>query len=203
MVANALCYSAYLIVSKPLARRYPPLVVIAWREALAPAPGNPAVWWALAYIIVFPTVVAYLLNMYALARVRASTTAVYVYAQPLITGLASWLAFGETPSGGMLLAAAGLFLGIWLVARRRSRRPRELSPAREGLHHRCVVGVEARAPHARARGGHMSSGALTIGRRCAAAAPSRERARRPGTPTSPDLRRPSLVPFQLVAPNAG
>ncbi len=132
MVANALCYSGYLIVSKPLVRRYPPLVVIAWAyllslpflpvfawgEALTPAPGHAAAWWALAYIIAFPTVLAYLFNMYALARVRASTTAVYVYAQPVITGLASWVAFSETPSAGMLLAAAGLFVGIWLVARR-------------------------------------------------------------------------------------
>lgn len=132
MVGNSLCYSAYLIVSKPLAQRYPPLVVItwayllslpflpffAWGETLTPAPGHAAVWWSLAYIVVFPTVVAYLLNMYALARVRASTTAIYIYAQPLIAALASWLAFAETPTPAMLLAAACLFVGIWLVARR-------------------------------------------------------------------------------------
>ena len=132
MVANALCYSAYLIVSKPLARRYPPLVVItwayvfslpfvpafAWGETLLPTAGHPAVWWSLAYIIAFPTVIAYLLNMYALARVPASTTAVFIYAQPLIAAMASWLAFGEVPSAGMLLATACLFGGIWLVTRR-------------------------------------------------------------------------------------
>lgn len=132
MVANALCYSGYLIVSKPLARRYPPLVVIAWAyilslpfiayfgwgEALVPAAGRPDVWWSLAYIIAFPTVIAYLFNMYALARVPASTTAVFIYAQPLIAALASWVAFHETPSAGMLIAAACLFAGIWLVTRR-------------------------------------------------------------------------------------
>jgi drug/metabolite transporter (DMT)-like permease len=140
MVTNALSYSGYLIVSKPLARRYPPLVVIAWSYVLSlpfvpyfawgerhlPEPGHPAVWWALAYIIVFPTVLAYLFNMFALSRVEASTTAIYIYAQPLITGLASWLAFGEMPTRQMLFAAPALFVGIWLV----SRRPREaLSPS--------------------------------------------------------------------------
>jgi drug/metabolite transporter (DMT)-like permease len=132
MVANALCYSGYLIVSKPLARRYPPLVVIRWAyifslpfiayfgwgEALVPAAGHPAVWWSLAYIIAFPTVLAYLFNMYALARVPASTTAVFIYAQPLIAAVASWLAFDERPSAGMLVATACLFAGIWLVTRR-------------------------------------------------------------------------------------
>lgn len=132
MVANSLSYSAYLIVSKPLTRRYPPLVVIAWAYllslpfapvfawgvALTPAAHHASVWGALAYIVLFPTALAYLLNVFALARVRASTTAIYIYAQPLIAGLASWLVFAETPSAGMLLGAVCLFVGIWLVARR-------------------------------------------------------------------------------------
>ena len=118
--------------SKPLVRRYPPMVVIAWSyvfslpllplyawgQHLTPQPGHPAVWWSLAYIIAFPTVLAYLLNMFALGRVPASTAAIYIYAQPLITGLASWAAFGETPTRPMLLSAPALFAGIWLVSRR-------------------------------------------------------------------------------------
>ncbi len=131
MVANALLYSLYLIVSKPILRRYPPLVLLSWNyllslpfvpwfvagQRLVPEPGHPSAWWSLGYIIVFPTVLAYLFNMYALARVRASTTAVYVYAQPLITGVASWIVFRETPTRLMLLAGAALFVGIWLVSR--------------------------------------------------------------------------------------
>lgn len=132
MVANALCYSGYLVVSRPLARRYSPLVVIAWSYVLSlpfvpyfgwgervfPEPGHTAAWLGLAYILVFPTILAYLFNMYALARLRASTTAIYIYAQPLITGLASWVAFRETPTPPMLLGAVALFLGVWLVSRR-------------------------------------------------------------------------------------
>ena len=131
MTGNALCYSAYLVVAKPLAPRYPPLIVIAWAyvlslplvpyfawgEPLLPATGNAGAWWALAYIVAFPTVLAYLFNMFALARVRASTAAVYVYAQPLVAVFASGLVFGERMSGTMLLAAAGLFVGVWLVTR--------------------------------------------------------------------------------------
>ena len=135
MTGNALCYSAYLVVAKPLAPRYPPLVVIAWAyvlslplvpyfawggERLLPATGNAGAWWALAYIVAFPTVIAYLLNMFALGRVRASTAAVYVYAQPLVAVFASRLVFGESISGAMVLAAAGLFVGVWMVTRQMS-----------------------------------------------------------------------------------
>jgi drug/metabolite transporter (DMT)-like permease len=132
MVANAFSYSLYLIVAKPLTRRYSPVVVIAWSylfslvalpvfipgQRLFPDAGFTAAWWSIAYIVAFPTILAYLFNVFALSRLRASTTAVYVYAQPLVTALASWAAFGERPSQTMLLSAAALFVGIWLVARR-------------------------------------------------------------------------------------
>jgi len=132
MVANGLSYSAYLVLSKRLMREYSALVITAWSyllslvavpafalgQTLVPDPGVPAVWWSLAYILVVPTVVAYVLNMFALARLRASTVAVYVYSQPIISGLASWFVFGEHPTPAMLVAAAALFLGIWLVGRR-------------------------------------------------------------------------------------
>jgi drug/metabolite transporter (DMT)-like permease len=132
MVANALSYSLYLVLAKPLTGRYPALVVIAWSyffslpalayfipgQRVVPEAGATAAWWSLAYIVVFPTVLAYLLNVFALARLRASTTAIYVYFQPLVAGVASWMVFGERPSGTILLAAGALFTGLWLVARR-------------------------------------------------------------------------------------
>jgi drug/metabolite transporter (DMT)-like permease len=137
MVANALSYSGYLVVTKPLTRRYPSLVVIAWAyvfslvclpvaavgQKVLPDPGFTAAWWSLGYIVVFPTVLGYLLTMFALTRLRASTTAFYVFFQPLVTGVGSWLAFGERPSHYMLVAATALFVGVWLVARRATIAP--------------------------------------------------------------------------------
>jgi len=131
MVANALAYAFFLVLAKPLTRRYPALVVTAWSyilslvvlpyfivgERLLPQAGHPGAWLSLAYIIVFPTVVSYLLNMFALVRLRASTIAVYVYTQPIVTGLTSWIVFAERPSITMLLSAGALFGGVWLVAR--------------------------------------------------------------------------------------
>jgi len=132
MVANALSYSTFLVLSKRLTRTYPAIVITAWSyllslvavpvfalgQRMVPGAAAPSAWWSLAYILVVPTVIAYVLNMFALARVRASTVAVYVYSQPIIAGLASWVAFGERPTHAMLVAAPTLFLGIWLVGRR-------------------------------------------------------------------------------------
>jgi drug/metabolite transporter (DMT)-like permease len=137
MVLNGLSYASYLVVSKRLVSRYPALVVIAWvyilalpylpyfmaGEKLLADAGNSGAWLSLLYIILFPTTLAYLLNMFALARVRATTTAVYIYAQPFVTGLASWIVFGEQLSRTMGIAAVCLFVGIWLVARRPPAEP--------------------------------------------------------------------------------
>jgi drug/metabolite transporter (DMT)-like permease len=130
MAANALSFSAYLVVSRPLVRRYPPMVITAWiyivslvalpwfmwNEKIVPDPGFALGWWSLAYIIVFPTMLCYWLNNYALARLRASTTAVYVFFQPIITVGASWMVFGERLSPVMFGSGAALIKVIWLVA---------------------------------------------------------------------------------------
>lgn len=132
MAANAACYSGYFVLSRPLLARYPPLVVIAWVFALslpfvplfalhqdfAPATATFEHWRALAFILLFPTVIAYVLNIVALARLPASTTAIYVYVQPLITASASALILHEEITPSMLVSAVLVFAGIWLVARR-------------------------------------------------------------------------------------
>lgn len=145
MALNALAYASYLVLVRPLTRKYPPLVVIAWVFALslpcvpflvlreeggnaaglaagaaeffAPSAAPAAAWVALGFVLVFPTSVAYLANSFALSRVRASTTAVYIYIQPVITGVAAWLVIGEELTPVMFLSAALVFVGIWLVAR--------------------------------------------------------------------------------------
>jgi drug/metabolite transporter (DMT)-like permease len=131
LVLNTLCYASYLVLAKPLLARYPPLVLIAWvftlslwtipfvhRGApLVPQDADAASWIALAYILVFATLIAYLLNAFALSVVSASTTATYILLQPLITALAGVLVLHERVPPGTWLAAAAILGGVWLVVR--------------------------------------------------------------------------------------
>lgn len=137
MAGNALCYAIYLVYSKPLLKRMPPLVLVAWVYVLSlpwlplfawgtdlvPSTASSGAWWSLAYVIVFPTVLAYGLNTYALARVEASTTAFFVFAQPVITALAAWIVLKEVPTPALGLAATGLFIGMALVVRKPKPQP--------------------------------------------------------------------------------
>lgn len=133
MALNALCYAFYLVYSKPLLQRMPPLVLVAWiyvlslpwvplfawGQDLTPAAATSSAWLSLGYVVVFPTIVAYALNSYALARVEASTTAFFVFFQPIITALAAWWILEERPTPSLGIAAAGLFFGMALVVRRK------------------------------------------------------------------------------------
>jgi len=134
MAVNCLCYAIYLVASKPLVTRHPPLVVGFWvylaavpfLPAFLAVDGLPAVasvgedaLWSLGFVLVFPTVVTYLLNLFALTRVRASTTAFYIYLQPLLAALGGAWWLGEELHAALLPAAAGIVLGGLLVLRRR------------------------------------------------------------------------------------
>lgn len=134
MVVNALCYSIFLVISRPLLARHPPLVVIAWvfvlsvwavplflRDAeMLPADVSPGAWASLVFVLIFPTFLAYLLNTYALSKVSASTTAVFIFLQPIIAGASGVLVLGERLLPITLVSAGTILAGVWLVARRRA-----------------------------------------------------------------------------------
>jgi drug/metabolite transporter (DMT)-like permease len=152
VVSNSIAYGAYLAVSKDLTARYGALTVIKWIFIVAclftlpvgaPAIGqmisahlSAGIWMRIVYIILFPTVGAYYLNAWALARVPPSTVAVYIYLQPLVAfALAPWM-LGEKLTLRTLAAAALIFAGVAVVTRRsRSRAMKELSKHPEALGH--------------------------------------------------------------------
>jgi drug/metabolite transporter (DMT)-like permease len=135
ILLNCLSYAIYLVLARPLLARYPTIVVIAWAfllslwmlpllargQELWPAHPSPRAIQGLAYLVVLPTILGYLMNAYALARVSASTTAVFIYCQPFIAGVAGVVLLDERPSLSIVGPAVLLFGGIWLVIRRGGR----------------------------------------------------------------------------------
>ena len=135
VVTNELFYAIYLVIARPLLKRYPPLVVTAWvfllsvwaipflllgDDGIPRGAATTTTWTSLAYIVVFPTIFSYLLNVYALARVSASTAAAFIFIQPMITVAGGVLVLDETMPHYVAVAAALTFGGVWLVARRRT-----------------------------------------------------------------------------------
>lgn len=152
IVANSLSYGAYIALSKSLFRRYGALTVITWIFIVSSALTVPigatnvsysvllhlsaTLWISVLYIILVPTVGAYYLNAWALARVPPSTVAVYIYLQPLIAFALAPLLLGETWSWRTLIAAGSIFAGVAIVtSRSRSRALKEVSEHPEALGH--------------------------------------------------------------------
>ncbi|MFH1278512.1 MAG: DMT family transporter [Candidatus Eisenbacteria bacterium] len=137
---NAFSFGLFLVVSRDVVRRYPSLTVTAYMMAWG-ALGIGLVgardfvrfdWGSLTagligvmiWIVVFATVVNYLLNYYALARVESSTVALFIYLQPLLATILSVALGREELTGRFLASAALVFAGVFLVARARRETPR-------------------------------------------------------------------------------
>jgi drug/metabolite transporter (DMT)-like permease len=135
IVANSLCYGAYIALSKNMLKRYGPLTFITWififgsfitlpfgawsiAENNSVQMAGPFIWLAVLYIILVPTVGSYYLNGWALARVAPSTVAVYIYLQPLIAFILAPAILGEPLNSRTWVAALLIFAGVAIVSRR-------------------------------------------------------------------------------------
>ena len=82
---------------------------------------SPRAWMCVVYIVLFPTVGTYFLNMFALQKVPASLVAIYIYVQPVVGALMAAAALGERPSMSTFVGGALIGAGIWLVTREARR----------------------------------------------------------------------------------
>jgi drug/metabolite transporter (DMT)-like permease len=134
IVINCLSYALYLVLSKPAMAHLSARGVVArmfavgtavllpfaawslWHEEWRALSGG--AWVALALVIAGPTVSAYLLQAWALRYADSSLVAAYTYVQPVLATLFGALFFGEALGPLVLVAAALIFLGVWLASRR-------------------------------------------------------------------------------------
>ena len=138
---NVASYSVYLVISRGLLRRYDALTVVTWvfvfgsigiiPWGIAPlwrqvGHVHAGTWAVVAFIIIFPTVGAYWLNVFALQRVESSVVSVFGYLQPVITAATAIPLLHERVSPRLIPAAALIFGGVavtlWEGRRERLRR---------------------------------------------------------------------------------
>ncbi|UOQ74686.1 DMT family transporter [Hymenobacter cellulosilyticus] len=134
ILLNATAFGVYLVIVTPLMRKYHPFTVLAriflvgaflavpfgWRGALsADYSSFPLYIWAeIVYMIVCLTILAYLLNNWALKYASPALLGVYIYLQPILAVLIAvglgkdhftWARAGQ---------AALIFAGVFLVSRK-------------------------------------------------------------------------------------
>jgi drug/metabolite transporter (DMT)-like permease len=137
VILNSMSYATYVAISKKLITHYGALKSIAWLFLFASIVNVPVglyalqtvelsqvnliSWLALAAVVLFPTILAYYWNAWALARVEPSVVAVYIYLQPLIGTILAIFVLGENWKPRIFAAMALIFTGVFLVTRKRKR----------------------------------------------------------------------------------
>ncbi len=134
VLLNAGSYAIYLVIVKPLMRKYEPLQIIRWvflAGLLLVAPiGFPqfvaadwsawptVVFFQVGYVVVCTTFLAYLLNVFALKTVSSSTASTFIYLQPLFTTLIALALAKDALSIRAAIAAGLIFTGVYLVTKK-------------------------------------------------------------------------------------
>ncbi|MDR2388294.1 MAG: DMT family transporter [Tannerellaceae bacterium] len=140
IVVSNLLYSVYVVLSRPLSRRYSAVTIMKWmfffsavilfpfiyrHLPAAPAFHREALDWtelgAIFYVLMFATFIPYLLIPMSLKRLRPTTVSMYNYIQPIVASLLAVLIGQDSFSVNKLLSAALVFVGVYLVTRSKSR----------------------------------------------------------------------------------
>ena len=147
---NAVSFSIFLVLSKPILARYSPSTVTTWIFVFGSLGVLPVGWkelqntdwvsisaiaWAcVAFLILFSSVIVYYINNWALQRTQSSTVAAYIYIQPLVASAFSTYALEEPITARKIIASLLIFGGVILVSiRRKNAKPVDMDFVKESL----------------------------------------------------------------------
>ncbi len=133
LVGAAMCWAAASILSRPLSVRIGAMPTAAWTIflgslvlLLVSSPKLAAVpwgrltgrfWIVLAYVVVFPTVIAYILWMEGIRAIGSGPTTSFMFLAPVFALLIAAALLGERPTALQGAGGALMLLGVWLVNR--------------------------------------------------------------------------------------
>ena len=130
---NASSYAIFLVIARPLMKKYHPITVMFWGfvfgsiyvvpfgyTELSQAHWSmltPSLWFAIGFTVIFTTFIAYLLNAYALKRVSSSVVSSYVYLQPVLGTFIAVYSGKYTLHLWQVAYAFMIFAGVYLVSK--------------------------------------------------------------------------------------
>ncbi|WP_375437220.1 DMT family transporter [uncultured Hymenobacter sp.] len=134
ILLNATAFGVYLVIVMPLMRKYHPFTVLAriflvgavlavpagWQQVQEPnyASFPLSIWAAIVYMVVCLTILAYLLNNWALKYASPALLGAYIYLQPALAVLIAVSLGKDTLTPAKALQALLIFGGVFLVSRK-------------------------------------------------------------------------------------
>ncbi len=134
---NAVSFSFYIILAKPLLKKYHPFTFIKWMYLMGsimvmpfgindvlemPIQAMPVIaFYKIGFIVVFTTFITYLFNLIALKSLKPTTLSVFLYLQPLIASIYAISVGSDTLTSLKIVAASLIFTGVYLVGSNRKK----------------------------------------------------------------------------------
>lgn len=131
IIINAISYTIYFIIVKPLMVKYNPIVILRWVFTIGLVLVLPFGWveftqipWQLytavdftsmGLIVITGTFLAYLLNLYGIKILGPSVAGFYIYTQPVFAALIAMFFLHEHLALYKILAAVLIFSGVYLA----------------------------------------------------------------------------------------
>lgn len=135
-LVNSTSYAAYLIVIKPLTQKYHTITLMKWAFLIGLILSTPVTFsefvavkwlilpfevvWRMAFVVIGTSFLTYLLNVYALKVLSATTVGVFIYLQPLLTILFAVLTGNDVLSTLKISATLLILSGVYLVSFKRN-----------------------------------------------------------------------------------
>lgn len=129
----ALCYAIYLVLTRDISQRYPPVTIAKWMFLFAALPvvpfsfsalpqqriysgeGTPLAFSLLAFALLFSTTIAFFLMPVGLKKLPASTVSIFMNMQPIIASAVAMTVGQDVFTWDKPLAALLVVFGVYLV----------------------------------------------------------------------------------------
>ena len=132
-IANASTYGLYMIYVKPLSEKYNTIHLLKWLFLIGLLMTMPftlpellevdfqqmphSVWWSIGFVVLGTTFMTYLLMVYAIRHLRATSLSVFTYLQPIIGIVYAALVGADFMTPVKWIAMSLVLLGVFLVTK--------------------------------------------------------------------------------------
>ena len=134
LLINATSFGAYLVMVKPLTKKYSTITLMKWMFLIGIFYTFPVTYsefsevswttlpfeaiWRMGFVVVGTTFMTYMLNVYALKTLPHTAIGAFTYLQPLITILYAVITGNDILDGVKILACLLVFVGVYLVSKK-------------------------------------------------------------------------------------
>ena len=131
---NSIFFSGFIIVVKPLSEKYNIVTIMKWLFLIGFVMCFPVTveqytqvdWpsmplnmiWRVVFVVLGTTFSTYLLNLYALRNLQASTVGAFAYAQPVIAISYAVYTGNDLLDGVKVIACLAIISGVYLVSKK-------------------------------------------------------------------------------------